>query len=55
MYNLNIQMKYYLQDTVLINLDSLLTEFSNSSYYAKIFRRMKGVSPREFRSRLLKF
>lgn len=34
---------------------ALKTGFSGSSYYAEIFRRMKGVSPREFRNRILNF
>lgn len=34
---------------------ALKTGFSGSSYYAETFRRMKGVSPREFRNRILSF
>lgn len=34
---------------------ALKSGFSGSSYYAEIFRRMKGVSPREFRKRILNF
>lgn len=34
---------------------ALKVGFSGSSYYAEIFRRMKGVSPREFRNRISNF
>lgn len=60
---MNYLLSYRIEQSIpdLLNHELSITEialkvgFSGSSYYAEIFRRMKGVSPREFRNRILNF
>ena len=60
---MNYLLSYRIEQSIpdLLNQELSITEialrvgFSGSSYYAEVFRKMKGVSPREFRNHILKF
>lgn len=53
-YRIEKSIPYLVKHELSITEIALKVGFSSSSYYAEIFHRLKGVSPREFRNRIIR-